>query len=66
MTRPPTIFPPLPHQCFNLMDAKKAAGKWADYEMGPKVAAHLARMRALPGVADMLASGIPVLPAQYL
>ena len=53
-------------QIFNLIAAKKAIGKWETYETGPKVTAWLERMKAVPALAEMCASGIPYLPEQYM
>merc|ERR1712166_1462129 len=51
---------------FNLMEAKKALGKYEGYEMGPKMTAWLERMKAVPALAEMAASGVPYLPAKYM
>merc|ERR1712086_1148360 len=53
-------------QAFDLMEAKKALGKYEGYEMGPKMTAWLERMKAVPALAEMAASGIPHLPAAYM
>ena len=48
------------------MEAKKALGKYEGYEMGPKMTAWLERMKAVPALAEMAASGVPYLPAKYM
>ena len=47
--------------------AKKAAGKLADVEFGEKLTKwHTETMASLPAVAEMKASGLPILPPQMV
>jgi len=54
------------HDGFSLISAKEAIGKFEGYEMGPKMTAWLARIKQVPALAEMCASGIPFLPDSFM